>query len=343
MNANKLSISFTDSVLGQTAHDDIHIDPDVIGIADDDHLTDMSKPDISPHTGNDTSTSPENGTKSSINPNIKINSNFPATNYPMTTVRLMPWLQTPMMSGKSRSRSKQSQLVVINPIFEQFIENIQDPFWVNVMKECSYGKFPRGSSFRNNILSSRKGSKIISEELNNDPIEGGKKCIEFFRTHCNLKSDNDLLIEKEKLNVCGMNGPKISTMAWSDIRSGSVKQSIILDYIYKIHSERNLNREQLNNLKTEINLGFTLKYFTPDHVNFSNGVIIDIRGLKWDHHKGEFYIDRSITNTPKMAKLKDFLGEDVYKDPKHKTTPKSTCVDYSKKWLKTAEQINRKS
>lgn len=331
MSANKLSILFTDSVLEHTTHDDIHIDADVIGDPNDDHIS------------NNTSISTDNDTKTSINPNTKIHSNHPVINYPMTTVRSMPWLETPMTSGISRLRPKRSQMVVINHIFEQFIENIQDPFWVNIMKECSYGKFPRGSSFRNNILSSRKGTKVISEELNNDLIDGPKKCIEFFQTHCNLKSDNDILLETERLDVCGMNGPKISTMAWSDIRSGSVKQSIILDYIYKIYVERNLNRDQLNNLKTQINLGFTLKYFTSNHVNFSNGVIIDIKGLKWDHHKDEFYIDKSITNTPKMAKLKDFIDEEVYLDPKYKITPKSTHVDYAKKWLKISDQINKKA
>jgi hypothetical protein len=344
MSTNKLSISFSDSVLGHTTHEDIHIGTDVIGDPNDDHLGDMSNHNISPHINNNTLISTEDNTKLNLNPNTNLR-NPPMTNHPMTTVRLMPWLKTPMMNGKSRSRPrpKRNQLVVINPIFEQFIETLKDPFWVNVMKECSYGKFPRGTSFRNNILSSRKGLKVISEELNNDLIDGPQKCIEFFQTHCNLKSDHDLILERERLDVCGINGPKISTMSWSDIRSGSVKQSIILDYIYKIHSERNLNREQLNNLKTQVNLGFTLKYFTSDHVVFSNGVISDIKGLKWDHHKEEFYIDRSITNTPKFAKLKDFLSEEVYKDPEHKITPKSTYVDYAKKWSKTSEQINKKA
>ena len=347
MDTNKLSIYFTDSLLGHTNHEDIHIDTDVIEDPNDDHLGGMSNHNISPHiNNNNTLISTRDNTKLNLNRNTNPR-NPPRTNHPMTTVRLMPWLKTPMMNGGARSRSrprpKRCQLVVINPIFEQFIETLKDPFWVNVMKECSYGKFPRGTSFRNNILSYRKGVKVLSEELNNDLIDGPQKCIEFFQTHCNLKSDNDLLLERERLDVCGINGPKILTMSWSEIRSGSVKQSIILDFIYKIHSERNLNREKLNNLKTQVNLGFTLKYFTSDHVVFSNGVILDIKGLKWDHHKEEFYIDLSIANTPKITKLKDFLSGEVYKDPEHKVTPKSTYVDYAKKWSKTSEQINKKT
>lgn len=258
--------------------------------------------------------------------------------FPMTTVRSMPWLQTPMSLNKSKNRAKKVDLVVLYHIFEQYSEHVTDPYWVNVLKTCSYGEMPTGSYYRNNVISTRKGTQIISYEIDLNPETGAKRCVDFFRDNCGLKSDEDIKNLDKELEKCGISTQTLSQMSWKDIKKAKTRKSLVLDYVYNTKAERNLTDDQVKNLETQINIGINLKLFSNDHIIFENGKILGIKGLKWDHNREEFYIDRSMTNTYKQVKIRNSITQEMYSDPNYKVIPQGKYVNYSSLWEKLSKK-----
>ncbi len=302
---HKLAIQFSDGILTRnTQHDDI------IGI---------NVSNIDPITPNRHHNELSSNNKLNKNPPTVLNtSRRLTTNYPMTTVRSMPWLQTPALTNRSKQRNLKPENVVLYQKFEEYVDNMKDPFWADIFKQCSYGKFPRGITYRNNVLSIKKGTKIISEELSNDVNTGIDQCLEFFKEHGCLRSDLDIKNEKEQISHCGINNKRLSELNWKSIKNKSMRNKLITEYICKISKERNLNKKQKLDLKTMINLGFILKLFSPDHVIFEHGNIIEIRGLKWDYNQAQFYLDQSLTDSSVTTKLKDYIHQKDYLDCDYK-------------------------
>lgn len=260
-------------------------------------------------------------------------------NIKTTTVRSMPWLQTPMTSNRSKSQPKKKEQVVIDHLFDEYSKNTDDPFWENLLKNCSYGKMPQGTFFRKNVLTFRRGTQSFSEEIDPDPATGAIQCIGFFRKHCDLKSEKDVTkinIRIERSNRCIK---KISQMTWKQIKDIKTKKALILDYIYKLKHERDLSTDQLNDLKTKVKMGMSLGLFSHDNIIFDKGVIIDIVGLKWDFNKEEFYIDKSLTKEYKAPRTKNLMSQEMYLNPNYKVIAKGSYVDYGKVWEKMTKKF----
>lgn len=260
-------------------------------------------------------------------------------NIPMTTVRSMPWLQTPMTVKRTKNQPKKKEQLVVAPLFEEFSKNIEDPFWIDIFKTCSYGKMPSGVSFRNNVLTVKKGTQTYNLEVDNNPSIGAQQCVEFIRDHGDLKSEKDLKDINEKIDRTNNNVQRVNQMTWKQIRNKKLKKALIIDYVYRIKNERNLTIDQLNNLKTQINLGLNLGLFNHEHIVFEKGSIVDIIGLKWDYNNEEFYIDRSATNQYKPPRTKNTFNQEIYLDPNYKIIAPCKYVDFGTVWSKTSKSF----
>lgn len=345
-----INISYTDTVLVKSGyHDDAFTLPsdetnqinefdgsNAISPINKDMLS-TNSPGINSHQNNSPSKNISTDTNIVNIPMTKpITTRMPATGFPKTTVRSMPWLQTPMVPKNSKRRNMRIPKVVINPSFEKYAENISDPYWANIFNEGSFGKFPRGISFNNNrnILTFRRGLKVITLELSNDQSTAIEQCTEFIRVHSHIKSDIDIEIKKAQISECNSNKQRFNEITWASARRETVKRMLMLGYVNKTASSLNLSPTQRDQLVTTINSGIISGHFCSKTIHVVKSKIDEITGLAWDPHTELFSIDHSKVPAPKSTAKRELISENDYLRPEYKVANDFRPVNYQSIWEK---------
>ena len=97
--------------------------------------------------------------------------------YAVTTVYSVPWSKkTPTTSKVKRKRPEKK---VVNEIFEECSKITTDPYWISIFKDCARDKFPRGFSYKNGLITHRRGNKINRVTIPNFPTEAYSVAIEY--------------------------------------------------------------------------------------------------------------------------------------------------------------------
>ena len=241
-----------------------------------------------------------------------------------------------MVSKNAKRRNARVQKVVINPLFEEYAEKINDPYWADIFKDGSLGKFPRGISFNNNknILTFRRGLKVTSIELSKDHPTAIDQCTDFFRTHSYIKSDLDIENKKAQIVECNSTKQKFDEVTWGSVRRKAVKRMLILNYVNITATSLDLSSEQRDQLTTTIYLGIISGCFCSKNIFVVRGKIEEIVGLMWDPHKEKFYIDRNKVPAAKSVNVRDVITEDDYLRPDYKVVNDFRPVDYQAMWKK---------
>src|SRR4051794_24053377 len=79
------------------------------------------------------------------------------------SVAYSPWkTDKPKTINADTKKGKKTLRPIINPIFEKCAILTEDTFWKSTFSECARGRFPRGYSFKNNLITHKKGNKITS-------------------------------------------------------------------------------------------------------------------------------------------------------------------------------------
>ena len=244
----------------------------------------------------------------------------------------IPWVKkektTVYVKGKKRPVKK-----VIYQIFEDCSHVTNDKFWISVFQECARGKFPRGFSYKNNLLTYRKGNKTVRIEIT-EP-HAYIKTMDFFKEMGGIMSKTDRLkIQKEEekkyLEQLSKN-PK----TWKDIKIEKIKEALIYEYVTSLSEEKDYTKHEKMELYTTINKGFMLKYFTGDNIVIENRKIKKIKGLTYNSKTRKYDIDKELMNT-KSKKRINGLGIE-----KHKKKQKVSFMD---NWVKYIDKLeNNKS
>lgn len=202
--------------------------------------------------------------------------------YAVTTVRTISWLKEPVIkkdNNKRRSRKKD----VVYPLFADIVKLCKDEFWVDIFTKCSQGDLPKGFEYKNGEMYYRHRNKV---PINNNYSEALVQLKEFFQTIGNIMSPNDIKLEKIAIEERKRNAVTINHLKWKDIRSASMKETLIMYFVRKMVSDK----FQQYILYDRIKNGFTLKYITSNDVSFAQGEIKGISGLVYDGNKN-FVID----------------------------------------------------
>ena len=255
--------------------------------------------------------------------------------YAVTTIQSMPWLKTPIQGKKLKSKKTIIVTKIINENFSKCLPYIEDPYWKGLFTDASYGKFPRGFSYKNYVLTHRKRSKTDIIELSRNPTEMISACISFFRNTAVLRSTADLERERQNHEECLSKSVTICKGNWNGIRSKSVKRALLAQFVYDISKTLELNTDQQKHLKTIVSTGFLLGYFSYGSVQFGDGSITGIKGLEWNESNKTFIINPILSETPKINKLKDWIKEDEYLSPEYKIIVRYIkWISFMKLWTK---------
>lgn len=226
-----------------------------------------------------------------------------AGDYRITSSASLPWLQTPIKEEDVKTKKRKNQKVIIYPIFNQCKEFISDPFWVQLLEEAGYNKFPRGFSFRENQLVHRRGTRIntvtIPENME-DPQEVVDTIINFMREY-GIRSAQDQDEERRLLQEKVIRSMKNTKLTWADMsRKRSSHIFLFEAYANRIKDELDLSNDECKDLITTINIGVFLGYINGNDIDFSDGQIKEINGISFDIENRKF----SYINGRKPKKIK---------------------------------------
>lgn len=218
--------------------------------------------------------------------------------YAVATASSRPWVKSSATSATSVAKPKRTKAppAIVHQLFADWIPFVEDPYWQAIFTNASIGKFPRGFTFQDNILTYKRGNKLHKFPLQGpEAINVYADVIEFFGQTAGLRSvrDQERIQREQEEREAQLNS--IENLKWGDIRRGRVKDILLTGFVEDVARSMQLDRQQKLQLRTVIGLGFILGYFGNDDVIMVNGKIQGITGIIYNGEAKQFDIDPNIT------------------------------------------------
>lgn len=233
---------------------------------------------------------------------------------------------------KGRKKRKARTLEVIHPIFDECAKAVNDDYWRDIFSDASKGVFPRAFSYINNYLVYRYGNQKIRMEVPENIREAISACRSFFQEHGAIYSEDE--IENAGINYSN----ETEKMEWKKIKSNKIRKFLINCYIDTLISQYQLSVNEQKNLRTLVHLALLRSEIDKTHIEDENGIIVNIRGLKYDDVTHQFYLD------PTIIKQKKIQFEPYHSPPDVDEIEFSNInskISFSKNWTKFLTNLKK--
>jgi len=212
----------------------------------------------------------------------------------------LPWDSTSVTTTRPKTRRAKPDPVIVHPIFKDCADRVTDPTWKNIFNEASFGKLPKGFTYKDGYITHKIRNKIARIQISDDPDRAVNECISFFKEKAGIMSLEDHKKAKEDFEEYLLKSGSLLPTKWSEIRKKKVKDVLISTFITRLSKELGLTQQEKNDLRNKIYLGFILGCFGNEQVKLDNGYIRNIAGLDFDQETRSFRIDYS--QAPKQIK-----------------------------------------
>lgn len=256
--------------------------------------------------------------------------------YAISTIEFDSWMNEPIKQAPQRTRKTRVIKEVVNKIFVECANVIDDPYWIEKFNMAAKGKFPRGFSYNDNILVYRKGAKSQQLEVSGNPYEAAYACMEFFRYNGGLFSQTD---EQDSLNLQHIRSQAVLTqqqLTWGDANK-KIQECMLSHYVIGMKSIMSLSDSEMEQLRQTIRLGISNKFFGKHNINLDNNRIHTINGLLWNNEERIFYINPELKPVSTRTYTRNKEGYSSI-DP----CKKDTIPQFGVKWYKYIESLDKK-
>lgn len=243
----------------------------------------------------------------------------------VTKIDFKTWCEEFNTDVKKINKRKNKKEVV-HPIFEEFSNCTNDPFWKEKFVNASYNKFPRNFFFSEGKLSYKKGSKILHQEINEDIVNSAENCMEFFRLYGRLFST----IDQNNSMKNHISSEEKEELVWDKI--GKKTQFMIISYfVCDERDKNNLSKEEYKILSRTIEMGILNRHIDKNNINLQKNRIISITGLTWDEETRQYNLEeRAKSSSSRNNKKKEDNGNFDDKDCEAR---------YHNKWKKYTKNL----
>lgn len=160
---------------------------------------------------------------------------------------------------------------------------IPDEEWSQFLKECSFGKFPRGIKFENNTIKCTQKKKEFTQIIPKDVNKALDVILKCFRDKVGIKTERE-----KKSHSMDFEKKRKKALVIKDWKSLSqkvtLKQSLIRIFAENFVRQNFLTSSEHSELIILIELGTSLKIIDADDVIMENGLITEIKNLSFDYH-----------------------------------------------------------
>jgi hypothetical protein len=175
---------------------------------------------------------------------------------------------------------------LIYPIFLEVCKYAdEDIFWKYVFEDLAYGRAPYGTYITKNFMCCNYKGKEFSYkiEVTKQPEVLFDEIYNLLHTKFGLLSDKDKIKKRQIFD--SVNDNKDWNNNWNSIKKKNIKNIIIENFIIKQKTKNLLSIKQARKLLSLIIIGIIFKTITSDDINYENGQINDIEGIKFEEKK----------------------------------------------------------
>ena len=175
---------------------------------------------------------------------------------------------------------------LIYPIFLEVCKYAdEDIFWKYVFEDLAYGRAPYGTYITKNFMCCNYKGKEFSYkiEVTKQPEVLFDEIYNLLHTKFGLLSDKDKIKKRQIFD--SVNDNKDWNNNWNSIKKKNIKNIIIENFIIKQKTKNLLSIKQARKLLSLIIIGIIFKTITSDDINYENGQINEIEGIKFEEKK----------------------------------------------------------
>lgn len=175
---------------------------------------------------------------------------------------------------------------LIYPIFLEVCKYAdEDIFWKYVFEDLAYGRAPYGTYITKNFMCCNYKGKEFSYkiEVTKQPEVLFDEIYNLLHTKFGLLSDKDKIKKRQIFD--SVNDNKDWNNNWNSIKKKNIKNIIIENFIIKQKTKNLLSIKQARKLLSLIIIGIIFKTITSDDIDYENGQINDIEGIKFEEKK----------------------------------------------------------
>jgi hypothetical protein len=228
-------------------------------------------------------------------------------------------------------------------VYDKFIELQQftdDDYWRELLASCARNKFPKGIRYYHaeQTLSVRyeQGGKphtdvftipdlsVKNKEYTNNLKKFYNLFMHILQFLLNLRSNQDILESKNQLENIRKENEVNVDCGWKKLKPRCMKNIFLMNYALMLTEKYGISTSTAStNTATElynlIQLGFQIKKLNSDDVQYENGRIIKITGLKFKKEEQKFKLTNKRNTNIRVAAIKN---KDTHINPTEKAINK---------------------
>ena len=197
----------------------------------------------------------------------------------------MPWIRNSSNNSSQGTRKKRQAVKNGHEIFAKYAQMTNDPYWKNVFETASRRNI-KGVRIRNGYMTHGAGKKAASIHLESGPGE----IIKFMSKYLSMRSSDEMSEDNICLKETRQYLDSRTYKTWSDIKSSSVINQLVIEYCNKITEKYSLNNLEINSLRTIIHVNLNLCNINQDNIILVNKTIDHINNLIWNPKSRKFYV-----------------------------------------------------
>lgn len=227
---------------------------------------------------------------------------------------------------------------IVHSIFKKMSEQTNNDFWKQIFEQCSIGKFPKNTSYKDSKLVFRKGKQISMMDFdeNVDIEEAIELALKFFKHSGLINTSN----EENQLNDKNVDDMEIEIYnSWKDVKKKNVKENLLSSYMLKLKRKLNLTPKEFSLLESKISLANLFKYINYSTVIMECGKIKEILGFNVitdSRGNRDFFFPETASNKNKM----------IYEEPQTpciQPVSKNTDIkSHDNNWIKMLSELHRR-
>jgi hypothetical protein len=174
---------------------------------------------------------------------------------------------------------------IVYPIFLECCPHAKNSFWENIFEDLAYGKTPYGTYISKDFLCCSYRKKDFSYKIERKKsIQVHNDIYRLLTVKLGLFSPQEKIQHKKDFENLEST-MRYSRDDWSSIRKKNVKELLVELFVARMKNKYSLTLKKSRYLLSVIFMAMVFKVITSDDIDYSDGIINNIEGIKFSKNK----------------------------------------------------------
>jgi|SRR5579885_880454 len=171
-----------------------------------------------------------------------------------------------------------------------------DEAWSEFLKDCSFGKFPKGVKFEDGAIKCTRKKQSFVQYIPSDTEKALEVILNVFRDKLGIKTTKEKKSASIKLDKCR---EESRIKDWKQASTIALKNALLKHFAEKYVRENYMDEDEHRKLLIILNVGISTKLIQPGDINMINGQIVNIQGLNFNPYNREISL-KGYLKTPQQ-------------------------------------------